>query len=63
MPSAFETFWPWIQVGIEIANRHYEESTAPITKEEAEAEARAAYEENKTRIAAEFRAKGLEPPE
>lgn len=63
MPSGFEAVWPWIQVGLEIWQRHAETSSIPITKEEAEATARAAYDENKNRIANEFRSKGLEPPE
>jgi len=59
----FGGLWPWIQLGIEIANRHFERTSTPITKEEAEVTARAEYEANKSDIAAWFVSKGLTPPD
>lgn len=58
----FEQLLPFILLGVKIANRHFDETSTPITVEEATETARTEYEANKAEIAAEFRAKGLEPP-
>jgi len=58
----FNSLFPWIQLGIEIANRYFTEHGELITKEKAETISRNEYAENSTDIAAWFTSKGLPPP-
>lgn len=59
----FEQLLPFILLGVRLANRHMDQTGAPITIEEATAAAEAEYEANKEEIATEFRSKGINPPE
>jgi hypothetical protein len=62
MPLDLNTLMPWFQLGVLVANRHYEATSTPITKEEAEAELQKEYRENVGDIAGWFASKGLPAP-